>query len=205
MTTIPFMNNVQYMFKSANFNQDRIMQAIEFANEQHMGQSRKSIGNPPFIGHCLNVGDILTKVGANEDTVIAGILHDTIEDTAVKKNQIIEKFGNKVYELINFVTEQDKSKSWKERAEDYINVLKKAPASAQCISAADKVDNMNSMSDCLSKKYNIFQNMKATPNEHLNKFDTVFDVVKENIPQELRTMYVKSLKNLKKNIKLMRF
>ena len=198
------LNDTKFLL-SGNYDKNRIMSAVNFADKYHFGQVRKSIDKEPFIKHCLNVGDILAKSSKNEDTVIAGILHDTIEDTVVTKNDLSKTFGKNVSELVDWVTEQDKSKSWMERFEDYIRRLKLAPADAQCISAADKIDNMRSMTDSLKRDYNIFQNMKGSPKMQLDKFNKVFNIVKDNLPADLKNMYINSLDdfvNILKKFKL---
>ena len=194
------MSGYSYLY-SKRYNTPRVMESIEYANLCHMGQVRKSLDKEPFITHCLNVGNLLSRAKCSEDTVIAGILHDTIEDTFVNKQILEEKFGKKVAELVNHVTEQDKSKSWIERCREYIEHLKTAPKEALCISAADKIDNMNSMTDSLSRNYNIFQNMKATPEMHLNKFRTIFEIIHNKIPKNLEHMYQISLEKLISAIK----
>lgn len=169
------------MLNISSINQGRIQstnvrRAIEYAEKYHKGQFRKSMQREPMITHCLNVGDILTKTGSSDSTVIAGILHDTIEDTVVKKQNLVQEFGTKVADLVGCVTESSTTKDWMKRCNLYISKLKKSPVEAMCISAADKIDNMRSISDNLTKGYNIFANMQGTPEMQLKKFTGVYDV-----------------------------
>lgn len=95
-------------------NLDKIRQAYNFAEVAHKGQYRKS--GEAYIVHPLNTAIILTTVYADTDTLIAGLLHDTIEDCEVEKEELEEKFGRTVANLvygvsklgrINFSTENE--------------------------------------------------------------------------------------------------
>jgi len=95
-------------------NLDKIRLGYDFAYKCHMGQFRKS--GDPYIIHPLHTAIILTTVYADTDTLIAGLLHDTIEDCEVEKEEIEEMFGKTVANLvygvsklgrINFSTEND--------------------------------------------------------------------------------------------------
>lgn len=93
---------------------DRIRKGYEFAELKHKGQFRKT--GDEYITHPLNTTIILTAIYADPDTLIAGLLHDTIEDCDVEKEEIEELFGpvvaNLVYGVsklgrINFSTENE--------------------------------------------------------------------------------------------------
>lgn len=76
--------------------------AYEFAKEKHEGQQRKS--GEPYFNHLICVAYELAKLHAGPKTIAAGLLHDTIEDCGVSKEEFIEKFGEDVYELVEAVT-----------------------------------------------------------------------------------------------------
>ena len=175
-----------------------IKRAIEYAGIHHKGQFRKSLQKEPMLTHCLNVGDILIKTGASDSTVVAGILHDTIEDTIVSKNNLITEFGSNVANLVDSVTESPTTKDWMERCNLYISKLKKSPVDAMCISAADKIDNMRSITDNLMQGYNIFKNMQGTPEMQLNKFTEVYKVIKDKVPVKLQSLYEETLEKFVK-------
>ena len=81
---------------------ERIKHAIEVATKAHEGQFRKT--GEPYIIHPLAVKKILEEWGMDEDTVIAGILHDTVEDTNLTLNDIKKEFGESVAFLVDGVT-----------------------------------------------------------------------------------------------------
>ena len=81
---------------------NRIKKAVEIAERAHEGQFRKT--GEPYIVHPLAVKKILEDWGMDEDTVIAGILHDTVEDTDLTLNDIKAEFGESVAFLVDGVT-----------------------------------------------------------------------------------------------------
>lgn len=80
----------------------RIEKAVEMAKKAHEGQLRKT--GEPYIVHPLAVKKILEEWGMDEDTIIAGILHDTVEDTDLTLEEIKEEFGESVAFLVDGVT-----------------------------------------------------------------------------------------------------
>lgn len=92
---------------------DKIYQAYLFASEKHKNQVRKS--GDPYIVHLLGVARILSELNTGPTTIIAGLLHDTIEDTDTTEQEITEKFGKEVCYLVQGVTKVT-------RLSDYHNV-----------------------------------------------------------------------------------
>ena len=119
--------------------------AYRFAKECHRGQFRK--GSPrPYINHCTEVARILNKFGYSEEIIVAGLLHDTVEDTEVTLEDLRIGFGERVSNIVKYVTE-DKSPdlSWEKRKVMYIKNLTDAPESSVVVSAADKLHNVTEM------------------------------------------------------------
>lgn len=127
----------------------KFIQALDFANQLHADQYRKGT-NAPYISHLIRVAGLVLEFGADEETVIAALLHDAVEDqggmaTATK----IEKlFGKKVHDIVlecsDSVTEKNVEKaSWQQRKEKYIDHLKNSASPEAClVSACDKLDNL---------------------------------------------------------------
>lgn len=121
-----------------------IFAAIEFATRAHSGQFRKGT-RVPYIIHPLRVGQTLIECGATTAVVVAGVLHDTVEDTPVTRDQIASRFGNRVAELVEAVSEPDRKAGWEERKQRTIDQLEEAPSEALLVICADKLDNVSSM------------------------------------------------------------
>src|SRR5438270_900892 len=131
---------------------DRINHALAFAAKHHDRQVRKGT-RLPYLTHPANVAIILTRYARDEDTVIAGILHDVIED-CVRENytrgmleqRIGDKFGSNVLDTVLAVThrtvdESGMELSSEERKDDYLERLTGAGESARWVCAADKLHN----------------------------------------------------------------
>ncbi|HEU5121579.1 MAG TPA: RelA/SpoT family protein [Candidatus Saccharimonadales bacterium] len=92
--------------------------AIDFATAAHDGQKRKS--GEPYIIHPLAVADTLIDWGMDIDTVLAGILHDTVEDTSATLQDIENVFGGDVAFLVDGVTKVSKARSGMKNLEHYL-------------------------------------------------------------------------------------
>ena len=122
-----------------------IHRAIEFATIKHQAQYRKGT-KTPYIVHPMEVMQILTKNGCDEDTIVAGILHDTLEDTKTTIKELEYYFGPKVAKLVASETE-DKTKSWHERKQATIDRTKNASYEEKLIRCADQLANIRSLFD----------------------------------------------------------
>ena len=121
----------------------KIQKAIVFATLAHEGQCRKGT-NIPYIVHPMEVMQILTANGCDETVILAGILHDTLEDTQTTPEDILHNFGQEVLELVLGESE-DKSKSWQERKQATIDYLADASKEIQLICCADKLSNIKNI------------------------------------------------------------
>ena len=120
-----------------------IHRAIEFAALRHKDQKRKGT-ELPYIVHPMEVMQILTENGCDENVIAAGILHDTIEDTETTYDDILENFGKEIADIVANESE-DKSKSWKERKQKTIDRLPNDNIETQLVCCADKLSNLRSM------------------------------------------------------------
>ncbi|MCX7022766.1 MAG: RelA/SpoT family protein [bacterium] len=83
---------------------ERLDDAYRLAAKAHRGQRRRS--GDPFLIHSVEVAHILAELGGDAETVIAGILHDTLEDTSLGGLEIMEEFGEGVYHLVQGLTQE---------------------------------------------------------------------------------------------------
>lgn len=122
-----------------------IFRAIEFAAKAHSGQYRKGT-KIPYITHPLSVARTLIQLECSEPVIIAGILHDTLEDTRVTFDELQEAFGKEVADLVNSVSEPNKSDLiWENRKAHTLKHLKVASHDQIILSLADKLDNIRSI------------------------------------------------------------
>jgi (p)ppGpp synthase/HD superfamily hydrolase len=135
---------------------DVINHAFAFAAKHHDRQVRKGT-KLPYLTHPANVAVILTRYGRDNDTVVAGILHDVIEDCVrdgytrdMLEQRIGDKFGEGVLDTVLGVTyrRQDDDGmefSSEERKSDYLDRLSEAGVEARWVCAADKIHNASSI------------------------------------------------------------
>ena len=118
--------------------------AILFATKAHDGQTRKGT-DMPYISHPFEVAQILTAAGCNNFLIVAGLLHDVLEDTD-ETSEIIEKiFGPQVLSLVQSNSE-DKSLNWEERKQHTITYMtEKASFEELLLACADKLSNLRSI------------------------------------------------------------
>lgn len=135
---------------------DRINHALAFAAKHHDRQVRKGT-RLPYLTHPANVAIILTRYGRDEGTVVAGILHDVVEDCVSEAYQredlvqrIADKFGADVLDDVLAVTHRTRDDdgvefSTEERKEDVLDRLGSASDRASWVCAADKIHNIRSV------------------------------------------------------------
>jgi len=102
------------------YDEDQLLElehAIDFADKAHEGQTRKS--GEPYIIHPLAVAYNLIDWGMDIDTVLAGVLHDTVEDTTATVDEIENLFGRDVAFLVDGVTKVSKARAGMRNLKDY--------------------------------------------------------------------------------------
>jgi GTP pyrophosphokinase len=135
---------------------DRVNHALAFAAKHHDQQVRKGT-RLPYLTHPANVAIILTRYGCDETTVVAGILHDVIEDCVTKdytrdmlEQRIASKFGTDVLDTVLAITHRKHDDDGEEFSpdevkHDYLARLAAASDRARWVCAADKLHNANSL------------------------------------------------------------
>jgi (p)ppGpp synthase/HD superfamily hydrolase len=135
---------------------DKINHALAFAAKHHDRQVRKGT-KLPYLTHPANVAVILARYDRDEDTVVAGILHDVVEDCVrdgyareLLEQRIGDKFGESVLRTVLQVTyrrldDEGVELSSDERKQDYLARLAEADEDARWVCAADKIHNSHSI------------------------------------------------------------
>jgi guanosine-3',5'-bis(diphosphate) 3'-pyrophosphohydrolase len=124
------------------------LKALRYAAYQHRNQRRKGSSHAPYINHPIGVVDVLWQVGGVReiDTLVAALLHDTIEDTGARPEEIRQQFGEDVLGLVLEVTD-DKSLPKAERKHlQVVNAPHKSPRARQ-IKLADKINNITEITN----------------------------------------------------------
>ena len=116
-----------------------------FAIKAHKGQIRKSDKEKPMIIHPINVANILSEYGYDDNVVAAAYLHDVIEDTKYTKEDLLKEFNEDIVSLVLGATEEDKSLSWEERKTITIDKVKDLDLRHKVVVCADKISNLDDM------------------------------------------------------------
>ena len=154
MNSFSSYNNLTFndlKFKILKYNPDAlpmVEKAYEYADNLHKGQNRKS--GEPYIIHPLNVAFILASLHADQDTLCAGLLHDTLEDTKLTKEQLIKDFNPEIAKLVDGVTNISKLNFTNKTDEDNANTRKilnslKEDVRIIIIKLADRLHNMRTL------------------------------------------------------------
>ena len=128
----------------------RFNRAVRLASIAHKNQFRKGT-KIPYITHPYSVGMLLAQTGCSEEAIIAGILHDTVEDTKLTDGRIRYLFGEKIAVIVAGCSEHDKKLEWKKRKEHTIAHIKSASLEVKQVTCADKLHNITSMLEDYSK------------------------------------------------------
>lgn len=121
----------------------RLLEAVSFSASKHSAQRRKGAGCAPYVNHPIEVANELAGVGGVDDVavLIAAVLHDTVEDTGTRPEELEQRFGADVRRLVEEVTD-DKSLPKKERKRLQIEHTASMSRGARLIKLGDKICNV---------------------------------------------------------------
>lgn len=161
-----YMNNLHLLNK-----------AVSFATSVHRTQKRKG-SDIPYITHALAVSLILSKLSKVDNIVIAGILHDTIEDCepygSITKAFLAKEFNPKIASIVDDLTEQDKTLPWDDRKMAALHHIKDMPKSSILVKSADVLHNLMSLNDDIEKdKVKAFSKFNAPKEKTIGRYGTL--------------------------------
>ena len=127
---------------------DRVRTAYQVAKTAHEGQKRKD--GSPYVTHCVAAADIAADMGLDEDSIVAALLHDVIEDTSLTHEDIARQFGSSVADIVEGVTKLTRVQYTSKEDEQMENLRKMLLAMAKdirviLIKIADRLHNMRTM------------------------------------------------------------
>jgi (p)ppGpp synthase/HD superfamily hydrolase len=138
----------------------KVEQAIKAAAVLHSDHERKGAVPIPYITHLVATMLILRDYTSDEDTLVAALLHDTLEDTDYTADEMRIDFGQTVTDIVTTLTEpkfeRDVRLPWRETKLRYAKQVKAGPESAVLIAAADKSHNFRSIVEEYHDDHNRF-------------------------------------------------
>lgn len=123
-----------------------LAEAYQFAAAKHVSQRRKGEAEEPYVNHLTEVADLVARAtgGGDVEVIVAAVLHDTVEDTETTFEEIAERFGRRVADLVAEVTD-DKTLPKADRKRLQIEHAAHASPGAKVIKLADKTSNLRAM------------------------------------------------------------
>ena len=127
---------------------NKLVEAASFAAQRHTGHQRKGNDKQPYINHPLEVANLIANVGQIDDVdvLIAAILHDTVEDVGVTKDDIVKQFGERVAGIVMEVTD-DKTLPKEERKRLQVEHAPHLSAEAKLVKLGDKISNISDVTN----------------------------------------------------------
>ena len=161
-------------------------EAISFATEAHSGMYRKK-SKTPYILHPMEAAAIAGTMTDDIEIITAALLHDTVEDTAVTIEEIKDKFGSRVADLVKSETEDKREElppdaTWQVRKEESLEVLKNTDdLGVKILWLSDKLSNMRSFYRKYKKCGNaLWQDFhQKDPDKQFWYYDTIADLLSD--------------------------
>lgn len=179
---------------------ERFEQALQFAAKLHRSQYRKTTPIP-YISHLLRVAGLVLEFGADEDTAIAALLHDAVEDQGgMETARIIRsRFGDRVADLVLDCSDSVRSRGeakedWQIRKETRLARLKRShDASSILISACDTLDNISctfrNWQTCGDDVFRYFKTGKEGQQWYYSELIRIYEQQNVGPAKEIRELY----------------
>jgi len=124
--------------------------ALAFAADRHAGQTRDDDA-VPFVTHPVEVACLLNEAGYSDDVVAAGVLHEVLEDTDVKRPELASRFGERVAELVTAVSDDPSIEDEAERKAALRRQVAASGREAGAIFAAEKVSKARELRERINR------------------------------------------------------
>lgn len=183
----------------------RFADAVTFAVRAHGQQTRKG-SDVPYVAHVLAVASLVLEAGGDEEMAIAGLLHDTIEDTDTTVEEIGVAFGRRVAAIVVACTDTDEKPKppWRPRKERFIAHLaaEATPLDVLVVSRADKLHNARSMlADYRHLGDEVADRFNAAPQDQLWYYETLAGIFSARVPGPMTDELHRTVDQLREEIR----
>lgn len=167
---------------------EKLQKAINTASRLHVGQVRKGDNDLPYVSHPFSVAWILRGYTKDENTIIAGLLHDVLEDVPGYRYEDLEKdFGAIVASIVKELSEDkdpnvqsDDKATWEYRKKKYLQGVKRHSEKALMVCAADKIHNLQTMTEAYKEQGKaLWDKFNAPSDKKLWFYEEVLKVLKQ--------------------------
>ena len=171
------------------FSGKRYQDALQFASHAHRKQMRKG-SDVPYIIHPIECSMIVASITEDEDVIIAALLHDVIEDTDYGYEDIKNRYGKRVADLVQNETEnkrndQSRESTWVIRKQETIDHIEKADYETKLICLGDKLSNIRASVRDYESDRNSFWNRfnQSDPKFQGWYYQTLRDILKKDFSE----------------------
>ena len=168
----------------------KLEQAIRAATIPHENQMRRGMVPLPYISHLMAVVLILRDYTTDENTLVAALLHDTLEDTDYTYDELVEDFGGEVASIVATLTEPKKNGEeklpWLARKKEYAKQLKQGSDVALMIAAADKAHNFRTtVEEYYEAPARFIEDFGSNIEEKLEGYQTIANVINSRLKSDI--------------------
>jgi (p)ppGpp synthase/HD superfamily hydrolase len=184
----------------------KLGEAINIASRLHLNQVRKADEGLPYISHPFSVAWILSSYTDDEDTIIAGLLHDILEDVpGYHYSNLQEDFGTAVADIVRELSEDkdpnmasDDAATWVHRKEKYLEGLQHHSEKALMVCAADKIHNLQAMIESHSKQGDsMWDKFNAPADRKIWFYEEILKVLQRRLNNDIVRDYEKELQRMR--------
>ena len=122
-----------------------VADALEMARRAHAGQIRNGSGGMPYIEHPQAVAALLAGHGYDDEVLAAALLHDVVEDSDTTVEELRERFGDRVADLVAALSDDESIDDYRERKDEHRERVRAADGDAFAIYAADELTNVRTI------------------------------------------------------------
>ena len=123
-----------------------VREAHRLAADRHEGQRRKA-NERPYVDHVVAVAEILSDAGFDDEVLAAALLHDAVEHTETRQEDIASQFGERIAGLVSAMTDREEIESWEERKTEHRTRVRETGRDAAAIYGADKLAGIREARD----------------------------------------------------------
>lgn len=180
--------------------EDLVLESMRLAEKAHRPQRRKAPegqDRPAYFLHLAEVAWMLQDANMESEVVAAGYLHDMIEDCGYTQGQLAEETGNqRVAELVDWVSEPEKDRSWEERNGVYLERMREAPMEVLALSCADKTSNIRDMLRLIDRGYELDSFLSVGREKQVVKFEGLDELYSGVVPERIYSRFRDVLSHL---------